>query len=183
MGCDIHIHCEYRDDDGIWHNCDNHIWDEDNEEFVVEDIYWGRNYDLFGILAGVRSREYPMISPPRGIPHDISAKTKEFADMWRGDAHSYSYVTMKELIKWKKVQTRKWKKLKKNESLIRGHDDCYGDYIVNENDEPIFKKDHHMLDYLIKLLKIKMDKYFFCFDSEDFYDKGDNFRIVFWFDN
>ena len=179
MGCDIHIHCEYKKD-GVWYNCDNHVWNEKEKKYEFEDIYWGRNYDLFGILAGVRSRQFPIIDMPRGLPEDISAKTKEYADEWKDDAHSYSYITMRELIKWKNKQNRKKKKLKKKHEIVKESD---GDYIIDDNNEVVYKVEHHMLDYLIRLLKVKMDYYTYCFEEDDYYDKGDNFRIVFWFDN
>ena len=182
MGCDIHIHCEYKKND-TWYNCDNFVWNDDTKVYEFEDIYWGRNYDLFGILAGVRSREFPIIDIPRGLPNNISAKTKEFAEMWEGYAHSHSYITMKELIKWKDKQTRKWKRLKKNHKIVKKSDNYYGDYIIDDNDGVVFKEEHHMLDYLIQLLKVKMGNYIYCFEEDDYYDKGDDFRIVFWFDN
>ena len=173
MGCDIHLHCEYKDDDG-WHNCDNHVWNDKTKSYEFEDLYWGRNYDLFGILAGVRSNQFTTIDTPRGLPDNISAKTKEFADGWRDCAHSYSYLTMRDLLRWKKRQTRRWKKLKKKHEIIKSHD-WYGDYILDD-EYPVYKEEHHMLDYLIELLKVKMDNYFYCFNSEDF-------RIIFWFDS
>ena len=111
------------------------------------------------------------------------AKTKEFADEWKGDGHSYSYITMRELLKWRDKTTRKWKKLKKKYDVIKRPDDYYGDYIMIDETNIVFKEEHHMLDYLIRILKDKMDKYFYCWSDEDFYNKGDDFRIVFWFDN
>ena len=182
IGADIHIHCEYKDEIG-WHNCDNHVWNDITNEYEFEDLYWGRNYDLFGILAGVRSSEYPQIDEPRGLPKDMSAKTKEYADEWEGDAHSHSYITMRELLKWRDKYTRKWRKLKKKYGVVKCSDSYYGDYIIDDNDEVTFKEEHHMLDYLISLLKLKMDNYFYCYEEEDFYNKGDDFRIVFWFDS
>ena len=181
LGCDIHLHCEYKDDSG-WHNCDNHIWNDKTESYEFEDLYWGRNYDLFDILAGVRSNEFSRIDDPRGLPKDMSAKTKEYADEWKGDGHSYSYITMRELLQWRDKQTRKWKKLKKKHEVIKSSD-WYGDYILDDDEYPVYKQEHHMLDYLIRILKTKMDNYIYCFEEEDYYNKGDDFRIVFWFDS
>ena len=191
IGADIHLHCEYKDENG-WHNCDNHIWNDKENKYEFDPIYWGRNYDLFGVLAGVRSREFPMIDSPRGLPEDISAKTKEYAVEMKGDAHSYSYLTMKELLKWKKKMTRKWKKLlKEHNNEVSGKDSYYGEYITEDEEdswgdswmEITYKYEHEILDYLIKLLKIKMSNHIFCYEKEDYYDKGDDFRIVFWFDS
>lgn len=191
IGCDCHIHCEYKDEAG-WHNCDNHIWDDVTNKYEFEDIYWGRNYDLFGVLAGVRSNEFPMIDSPRGLPKDISPKTKEYADEWKGDGHSYSYLTLKELIGWKKKMKKKWKKLlKKHNNEVNGEDSYYGKYIAEQEIDSwgdnwtkiTYEYEHQVLNYLIKLLKIKMNNYIFCFKKEDYYNKGDDFRIVFWFDS
>lgn len=183
MGCDIWLHCEYKKN-GAWHNCDNFIWNDKEEKYEWEQLYWGRNYDLFGILAGVRSREFPMIDNPRGIPDDISDKTKELYEDDKEYTHSHSYITMRELLKWKEEQTRKWKKLKKRYKVISDPDDWYGDYIVVEDaNTVVYKQEHHMLDYLLQLLKIKMDNYLYCFEDDDYYNKGDDFRIVFWFDS
>lgn len=61
-------------------------------------FYGGRNYYLFGILAGVRYDRIEPISEPRGVPNDISEAYKEQLKQWEGDAHSKSYLTLKELL-------------------------------------------------------------------------------------
>ena len=63
----------------------------------VESIYSGRNYELFGILAGVRDRNNDSIDDPRGLPEDVSEVTKKESDRWDEDGHSHSWVTLKEL--------------------------------------------------------------------------------------
>ena len=64
-------------------------------------FYSGRNYSLFSRLADVRSYgEYNAISEPRGIPEDASFGYKYMCDQWGGDAHSHSYFTLKELLKY-----------------------------------------------------------------------------------
>ena len=180
MGCDIHVHCEYRKD-GIWYNCDNFEWDQETKQYTFQSIYWGRNYDLFGILAGIRSRDFEMIDAPRGLPNDMSLKTKEMAEADMDWTHSHSWLTLKELLKWKEKQERKWKKLKKKYEVE--HDNYEGDFIVDCNGEVTFKYEKKMLNYLIRRMKDKMDNHIFCFEEEDYYLSGDDFRIIFWFDN
>jgi hypothetical protein len=70
-------------------------------------FYGGRNYYLFGILAGVRYDRIEPISEPRGVPNDISEAYKEQLNQWEGDAHSKSYLTLKELldVDWSKYET------------------------------------------------------------------------------
>ena len=61
-------------------------------------IYSSRNYIVFEILADVRSGSYDIcISPPRGLPDDISYPYKTMLDYWGTSAHSHSYFTLKEL--------------------------------------------------------------------------------------
>ena len=64
MGTDIHAYIEY-------------TYDE-RPQFVYcwgEDIDVGRNYSLFGVLAGVR-RSKLCVFPPRGIPEIVSSKVR-----------------------------------------------------------------------------------------------------------
>lgn len=56
MGCDIHAHLEYVDS-----RC--------SVEYFAS-LYLGRNYDLFGLMAGVRGGE-PLYEP-KGLPSDAS---------------------------------------------------------------------------------------------------------------
>lgn len=86
--------------------------------------YYGRNYDLFAILADVRNHEdakFNFISPPRGLPDDLSPEVREIInhdhacnpereeygeclpscpfdnEIWIGE-HSISYLTVSELL-------------------------------------------------------------------------------------
>jgi len=77
MGCDIHVYTEQYDTrDNTWHTNDNFRLNrfygqyEDQKEFEHESVYHGRNYQLFGILAGVRDTYVYPIASPRGIPDD-----------------------------------------------------------------------------------------------------------------
>jgi hypothetical protein len=89
-----------------WEYLDEDEGDEYAYWSVVRDkrFYGGRNYYLFGILAGVRGGE--SISEPRGVPDDISDAYKEQLKQWEGDAHSKSYFTLKELldVDWSKYE-------------------------------------------------------------------------------
>lgn len=75
-------------------------WQKDDESWDVlynDELYNGRNYGLFSILADVRGDEEP-IDNPRGIPNDASSGYKYMCDRWDGDAHSHSYFTLEELL-------------------------------------------------------------------------------------
>lgn len=117
MGCDIHMYVEVKQHGkDIWETVgkvfENEFYDKNKlvtidadgysfrERFTLHP-YTGRNYDLFGILANVRNgtwgEEISPISLPKGLPKDAGDFTKkEYAD-WNGDAHSCSWLTLKEL--------------------------------------------------------------------------------------
>lgn len=190
MGADIHIHCEYfkkkywiKDDPGRWENCDIYAWNPDTETYEFEDIYQYRDYELFGVLAGVRSNELPQICEPKGLPKDISAKTQEEYNKFGGDAHTPSWLTLTELLQWKKDQKKKWKKLCKQceVQVDAQHWSKWNKYIIDSNGYVVEQSDHHKLDYLIKLIKHEM-KRIWSFE-DDIRSKADEFRIVFWFDS
>jgi len=76
----------------------------------VSDQPWReRNYDVFGMLAGVRSDEWKIISNDRGFPKDIATKFDIDGDpddvWWPGD-HSYGFATLAELQAYDWWQTK-----------------------------------------------------------------------------
>lgn len=82
MGCDIHMHVECKHD-GVWKRHDVEIYD-------------GRNYELFGILAGVRGNSTP-ISYPKGLPIDVTDEVLQDYDSWEWATHSASWLTFDEI--------------------------------------------------------------------------------------
>ena len=71
-----------------------------NWDLIKSDIFVSRNYNLFGMLADVRTREgIKPISIPRGIPSDASESYKETCKEWNLDGHSHSYLYLSELSK------------------------------------------------------------------------------------
>lgn len=101
MGCDIHVEIEVMKN-GKW----TYVPDRTtkNEEDGWTEPYYrfdGRNYSLFGALAGVRTRDVEPISLPRHLPVDMSEQTRESLATWEGDAHSESFFTLAELLKHK----------------------------------------------------------------------------------
>jgi len=70
MGCDIHVHVEYKAD-GKWYHY--------NHPNV------GRNYELFAKMAGVRDQgNIGPIVQPRGLPDDVSFTTLFDSQRWGG---------------------------------------------------------------------------------------------------
>ena len=172
MGCDIHMYVEYRFD-GKW-VCGDYFEknpyyngvDSDESKYNVVNIYNGRNYELFGVLAGVRNYDVPCISEPRGLPNDCNDFIKKEYESWIGDAHSCSWLTLQELIDF-------------HESVrpTYSYPRATGNYI---------------LENLIDRLKERADSLNVIYDflwtgnersRKEAYDKSKGIRIVFWFDN
>ncbi len=96
MGCDIHITTE------MLNEHDNKFYSfigyGDDKFLSYNDCPRYRNYELFGVLAGVRRGGEDMISEPRGIPKNASTGYKEAAEAYGEDGHSHSYFLLSELF-------------------------------------------------------------------------------------
>lgn len=61
--------------------------------------YNGRNYSLFGALAGVRDDSMELIADmDRGLPDDVSDELCDMFDEWGMDAHSANYLYLDEIL-------------------------------------------------------------------------------------
>lgn len=152
MGCDMHLHVEVKLD-GRW------------EHYAAPGVE--RSYALFALMADVRNDRVGSlvpISPPKGLPDDITAMTRFDAERWGEDGHSHSWLSADELV----VLDERW-----NAFLEEQHMDG-------------FKHDleHSMLHrcYLFGNSFAGFRKY-----PEDFTRPPKNritdVRFVFWFDN
>jgi hypothetical protein len=93
MGCDIHIHIEYKVGDAPWKADKFHEpYEEDGYSWVK--AFGSRNYRLFANLAGVRGSG----PEPKGLPEDVSDVIKLASDKWDIDAHSHSYHDLDDFI-------------------------------------------------------------------------------------
>lgn len=100
MGCDIHMFIEVTHDDGLFWRIDEvhefgpaHV---PEEEKLVNDLYAGRNYELFGLMAGVRGIR--TLYEPRGLPHDVSLPVRLKYDSLKDWTHSHSFLSPSEFI-------------------------------------------------------------------------------------
>ena len=85
MGCDIHGFIEVKTGD---------TWEA--AEDIRDDVQ--RNYDMFGMLFGVRNYVgFAPIAPQRGIPTDAATKTQQEYQRWDEDAHSPSWLAYSEI--------------------------------------------------------------------------------------
>ncbi|WP_317970333.1 hypothetical protein [Paenibacillus sp. CCS19] len=85
-----------------WISVDEWIHDPYFEISEVRNRYWTyRNYLLFAILANVRNHyNIQPISQPKGLPEDVSHEVKKQSDEENGDAHTRSWLTLKELLEY-----------------------------------------------------------------------------------
>jgi|TARA_R110000796_G_scaffold76145_1_gene170417 hypothetical protein len=77
-------------------------WDDGKLPYPYTDTpYQGRNYSLFGVLAGVRDSGNHMdkiVDWERGLPDDVSSDICSLSDEWGIDGHSHNHIYMDELI-------------------------------------------------------------------------------------
>ena len=165
MGADIHMYLEKKvmvDGKETWVNADlykkNKWYDGINKfehQFIVQPFYWGRNYILFGILAGVRNMQNIMICEPKGWPDDITPEVKDFFKEMEEDAHSYSYLTINEISDFLRTVP-----------------------ITRESNDP---NDNPLKVLFERLVSRYNEEDWGSFEHGD--ENGDKFRTVFWFDN
>jgi hypothetical protein len=159
MGCDIHIYTE-RKIGNQWHNIDNWAYNEyypeEDEPLRVRQWYDGRDYYLFGLLArGVRN-DNPLGFEARGLPANVTNIVKQQYEAWGYDAHSASWLTLKELEK----------------QAIRNE-------LKRDPSRPYHTSNG--LDYFAKEFENFLESILYSFQIEEL-DRSD-VRIVFWFDN
>lgn len=202
MGCDIHLYPEHRVD-GDW----KYLYKEEkrkyggdyewNENFYG---YEGRNYSLFGILAGVRRKDLPQIVPElRGLPKDLSPEVKKEADDWYGDAHSSHWLTLRELVEfdWSRVcetETlvpeivyKEWDKKGWPEVSCGGvsgpHVQVYTESKYKECGAPPGKELYIQAKWKMPLSEFVGEAFLTMIERLKTVGGPDDARIVFWFDN
>lgn len=178
MGCDIHLYVEKKI----------------NREWVYADkIDVGRDYELFGFLAGVRGEQQHF--EQKGFPDDASPKVREICEGYGVDGHSHSWLTLEELqtVGWEDdkvmikesgiMANKQWEKFQ--ETIKIGKPDYSlrfpywgaGEYLetpssYHEWEVPITIEFKHFYEEVVKRLPT------YCRDC-----KPNEIRIVFWFDN
>ena len=189
MGCDIHIYVEKKVN-GKWECIDDLKKDEDGFfEIKGEEIYHGRNYILFALLANVRNYSgVEPISEPKGLPVDLSDQVKEISDIWIGNSHSHSYLTLQELLNYDfetmipdigYILNETWEKFQ--ETLKNGSPD----YSLLYPCDDWITSDLGWMDRMWEQPAKTIDKQFYEKTIPRLKELGspDEIRIVFWFDN
>lgn len=206
MGCDIHMHVEYKsiiNGQNRWVCGDyfkvNPYFGEfpDEDPFVLVGLCDSRNYDRFAILANVRNYDNtPYIDDPRGLPADITKEVEEDAESWDDDAHSHSYFTLRELIDFQKnVPPLRYRGMISPEAQKALDEtgktpDKWYQYTHKEGWAwREWTEENTVLVPLIKALKQRADELYVidgglwrC-DFNEACERAKNIRIVFWFDN
>lgn len=206
MGCDIHIHVEYKRNIGgeeKWLCGDyfkaNPYWctDEYEPEYSLVGFCDNRDYSRFAVLADVRNYgDTDYIDEPRGLPEDVTAKVLKASDEWGIDGHSHSYFTLKELIDYQEnIEPLKHRGMISPEAQKdldeRGIlPDTWCQW--TSMDGWAFREweeENTVLVPLIEALKKRADELYVIYDwywhedPQKAYELSDKIRIVFWFDN
>ena len=93
MGCDIHAMIEAK-------RKNRFSWVNRGDPDI------SRNYLLFSILGNMRNyNEIPSIAEHRGIPDNCCNEYEAWSKDWEGDAHSHSWVKLKELKEYDLAKT------------------------------------------------------------------------------
>lgn len=218
MGCDIHLFVEQKIHN-VWVRVPNekgprHPYYRGPANSYFDKNAWdvGRNYRLFGLLAGVRANSIESISDPKGIPSDVSQGIKLEWEKWYGDAHTPSWYSLSELLNVKNnkvifkgfVNIKQYKEFK-NEGepfdWALNIKDVSFTFNVGKNQVKIISNDE--MERIINLLVFD-DGLTYCTEivwevpyskiSSHLFDvlvpamqqldpNPDNVRMVFWFDN
>lgn len=177
MGCNIHSFAETKVN-GKWEKVGEHFslgeWEKKcyKKEKNDSPFDW-RSYSMFAFLADVRNYDHcEPISEPKGIPDDVCKEIKSEYEDWKSDAHSSSYLTLKELLDFdydKVFWNRRISRTTHNEN---GVSYTNGASLAEEGEGSIVTYRENLGDF------------FFTHLSE-LKKLGDpeNVRIVFWFDN
>ena len=139
MGCDIHAIAEYYKD-GEWHRAIP-LTTEDGYTTFRNEFVDGRNYQLFGILAGVRNEGMPCISEPKGMPEECSPEWRAYCNQWGIDLHSHSWIPLLELLSFD------WTQGKEQTAVVKAKDYLFWRYYKKPRghapDETVYPYEEH----------------------------------------
>ena len=204
MGCDIHLFLERKNNDGSWYDANIYrrndyktMNQEENTEpdFKRLDFYYGRNYDLFAILAGVRNYGFiKPISQPKGLPVNASKEVKDELRKCGDAAHSVSYLTLLELLEARPI----YQEIKCS-GFIKAEDAQLLDekgIIPKEYSQGVFGKGTEnryvkrewieksdLLGGFINKILASLETTYLYWEKERMIEHAEKIRVIFWFDN
>jgi len=172
MGCDIHIHVEIKTNNEWNYFTGNHFtlsdWEKEysGTEKGNAPFDW-RSYGMFGVLAGVRGDTIPIKEVTYELPEGVSQDIQGNWNDWKGDGHSLSYLTARDLFEFdynKDISTLTNKRRILFEKIKK-----YKYNSINETYYDVLGGPDSMFFTHVKELSELGDL--------------DDVRIVFWFDN
>jgi hypothetical protein len=168
VGTDIHIFIEYKVGDGPWFADKNHVMGKDG--YVNEATANGRDYDLFGALAGVRNQcDYD--ARPKGLPNDLSELLKTQLH-FINEFHSQSWHSLKD---FKKIYRKLYSGKRAAKRLKDAVPEAFRDYSLTFD---------NLITYCEKQVKLlqfeaQAEKYLLNLDISD----AVRCRLVYFFDS
>lgn len=202
MGCDIHMYVEYKakqKEVDTWFSGDyfkpNRYYDgknDDESKFERIELHGSRNYSLFSTLAGVRDYTESMIpvSEEKGMPDDCCQYVKDQYEIWDGDGHTHSWLTLKELKDHQKTNPILKHKGLVHPQFLKAFDEsgtipewwCQGTSESNYEWREWETENTTLVPLIEKLQKRAHE--LLQYDWQDYKEENDEkVRIVFWFDN
>lgn len=202
MGADIHAYIErYNKETNQWESLSLYKKNPNNAYEPVL-VYDGRNYELFGLLAGVRGGfhlfggGYGYIVEPRGIPNDLSVYVQ---DKWESGKdedgrqwwHTPTWYDLCELETYAYLLSDFNKTIKRKNETIRlleeeieklnrqGDEDenCeWHDWFSDEEDDDEYNAFDALVDF-VNCIKDVLHAYGI------WYSEPNEIRVVMWFDN
>lgn len=184
MGCDIHIYSESLIDNNwvmqekIADVNEGYSSDPFYDTVDDENLFLGRNYFLFGILAGVRSWDDADFDV-KGLPDDLSHGINLLYKQWGNNAHTPSYITLQELKEWLDKEQYKGRK-----EVLEGNIKLWIEDLEKINVGKVISSMKGFLsgkfmneeyEYVTSVIQAWVDK----LSKRD----GTDQRIVFWFDS
>ena len=161
MGTDIHTNIEVRNHTtGKYERKALYAKKDDGSYEEAWQLLDDRNYHLFGKLAGVRSYDFPFVSP-RGLPDDPSDETLELYEKERDWIHNVTWYDYCEL------------------SLYAAGEHAYVDDVEydEENKEYVTTDRYNVVEPYLNSIRMVLESY------EVYYPRPGDARIVIWFDS
>ena len=213
MGCDIHVLTEKYNKNKGWINVDDwriNPYYGDNEyeteKYEIKTCYDNRNYELFTVLANVRNyyNNIVCIKEPKGIPNDISEESNNYIENWGEDGHSHSWYTLKELYDYWVNMNGKTKRTGILVGSVLDNFDKKGEeptlwsqgYWGNEKSaRRTWEVEYNPLtEFITVLIERFCDEFWIFHIKKEEYktderlkksieENGDNYRVIFFFDN
>ena len=173
MGTDIHMYVEYKVDKGKWKPHPDHSNNLNIDSIIHSVNVVNRNYDFFGLLAGVRCDNEVYA---KGLPKNMSEEIKDAYNQW-SCVHNQSYMTLNQFSNTIKKHNAIQKKTE-NYYLIPDTEetDMFYEWSIKKSDPPAYSTivsacNAHAAELQIDniLLGVEPSKV--------------KHRIIFWFDS